>query len=109
MNTFETIFGTYEEAKHLWTDLANGLYEVFAEGGNERNRLLTEWRAFPLEIQKAVKQAGLEEWEGPLASEAVIKTIDGRDMLISAFKDLGNTVIDVLDTIKDSFHDIFHL
>ncbi|MBR1566122.1 MAG: phage tail tape measure protein, partial [Oscillospiraceae bacterium] len=40
--TFETIFGNYEEAKVLWTDLANALYEVFAEGGNARNELLQE-------------------------------------------------------------------
>lgn len=40
--TFETIFGNYEEAKVLWTDLANELYDVFAEGGNARNELLSE-------------------------------------------------------------------
>lgn len=42
MNTFELIFGNYEEQRVLWTDLANGLYDVFAEPGNERNAVLEE-------------------------------------------------------------------
>ena len=42
MQTFEIIFGNYEEAKELWTDLANELYDVFAEPGNARNELLGE-------------------------------------------------------------------
>ena len=40
MKTFELIFGDAEQSTKLWTDLANDLYEVFAEGGNERNDYL---------------------------------------------------------------------
>lgn len=43
MNTFEKIFGNYEEAKTLWTGLANGLWEVFASGGEVRNEALDLW------------------------------------------------------------------
>ena len=43
MKTFQLIFGNYEEAKKLWTNLANTLYELFAEGGNTRNELLEDW------------------------------------------------------------------
>lgn len=43
MQTFENIFGSYEKAKVLWTDLANELYDVFAEGGNKRNEILALW------------------------------------------------------------------
>lgn len=42
MTSFETIFGNYEEQRVLWTDLANELYDVFAEGGNARNEMLKE-------------------------------------------------------------------
>ena len=31
MNIWETIFGNYEDAKVLWTDLANSLYDLFVE------------------------------------------------------------------------------
>lgn len=40
MNTFEIIFGDYLQAKELWTDLANVLYDVFAAGGEIRNAIL---------------------------------------------------------------------
>lgn len=43
MNTFEKIFGNYEEARNLWTDMANELYDIFAEGGNKRNLILGMW------------------------------------------------------------------
>ena len=44
MKTFELIFGDYQEAKKLWTNLANILYEVFAASGDLRNELLSGWR-----------------------------------------------------------------
>ncbi len=44
MSTFETIFGNYEEAKVLWTDVANELYDIFASGAESRNELLGEWK-----------------------------------------------------------------
>lgn len=40
MKTFEIIFGDAEQSTKLWTDLANDLYDIFAEGGNERNSYL---------------------------------------------------------------------
>lgn len=41
-NTFEIIFGNYEEAKSMWTDLANDLYDIFAGGAEDRNNFLEE-------------------------------------------------------------------
>lgn len=43
MKSFELIFGNYEEAKVMWTDLANALWEAFASGGEARNEMLQEW------------------------------------------------------------------
>lgn len=44
LTTAEKIFGNYQESTKLWTDLANELYDVFAEGGNFRNEILSQWR-----------------------------------------------------------------
>ena len=52
MKTFEIIFGNYEEAKRLWSDLAEAFYSIFAEGGDSRNDLLTE----ALQHRKAIFQ-----------------------------------------------------
>ena len=45
MTTSELIFGDKDEAVKLWTDLANALYEVFAESGDFRNAILEVWNA----------------------------------------------------------------
>lgn len=44
MNIFENIFGNYEEAKELWTDLANYLWEMFAAPLSSTNELLAKWK-----------------------------------------------------------------
>lgn len=78
MNTFELIFGNYEEAKKLWTDLANELYDVFAEGGNVRNEMLQIWKD-----------------EG------------GRDAFINSLWNTFYAITDLASVVKDAFHDIF--
>ena len=41
---FQTIFGNYLEAKELFTDLANGLYEVFIEPLNKMVEGFKQWK-----------------------------------------------------------------
>ncbi|MCD8372610.1 MAG: phage tail tape measure protein, partial [Clostridia bacterium] len=78
MNTFEIIFGNYEEAKVLWTDLANELYDVFASGAEARNDLLSEW-----------------------------KELGGRDLLVDSFFNALTALENVIATVKEAFRDIF--
>ena len=44
MNVFELIFGNYEEAKVLWTDLTNALFEMFAAPVETLADALTVWK-----------------------------------------------------------------
>ena len=58
MRTFETIFGNYQEAKVLWTDVANSLWDIFASGGESRNELLSSvmdsgWDKFNAQLNDA--------------------------------------------------------
>lgn len=78
MNTFEIIFGNYEEAKVLWTDLANQLYDVFAAGAEDRNELLSEW-----------------------------KDLGGRALLIDGLFNALTALQNIIETVKDAFHEIF--
>ncbi len=78
MNTFEIIFGNYEEAKTLWTDLANAMWDVFAGGAEARNEMLQEW-----------------------------KDLGGRDDLIESFWNLWDAIDKVVTPIKEAFRDIF--
>lgn len=78
MNTFEIIFGNYEEAKVLWTDLANQLYDVFAAGAEDRNELLNEW-----------------------------KDLGGRTLLIDGLFNALTALQNIIETVKGSFREIF--
>lgn len=78
MKTFELIFGNYDEARVLWTDLANALWEVFASGADQRNEVLQEW-----------KDAG------------------GRADLIQGITDALTALWTVIQSIGEAFHDIF--
>ena len=42
MRTFEIIFGNYEKATKLWTDLANDMWDIFAGPGETRNESLKD-------------------------------------------------------------------
>lgn len=78
MKTFELIFGDYEEAKKLWTNLANILYEVFAASGDVRNELFEGWR------------------EG-----------GGRKTMLEGINEMMEAVLRVIKPFKDAFRDIF--
>lgn len=78
MKTFELIFGDYEEAKKLWTSLANILYEVFAASGDVRNELFGEWR------------------EG-----------GGRKTLLEGINESMEAILRLITPFKDAFRDIF--
>lgn len=78
MTTWEMIFGDYQEAKVLWTDLANELWNVFAASGEVRNEMLKGW-----------------------------KELGGRDELIQSFWNIWNAVADVVSNVKEAFREIF--
>lgn len=78
METFNLIFGDYNEAVVLWTELTNRLWDAFAAPGEIRNEILSLW-----------------------------KEDEGRDELISAFWGLWDTVNTVATNIKREFADIF--
>lgn len=78
MNSFEIIFGNYEEAKVLWTDLANELYDIFASGAEDRNNLLGDW-----------------------------KELGGRTKLIESFFNVLTILKNAIGAVKEAFRDIF--
>lgn len=41
--TFELLFGNYEEAKRLWTDVSETMWDIFAGGASDRNDILQIW------------------------------------------------------------------
>ena len=77
-DTFKTVFGNYEEAKVLWTDLAGYLLDIFAESGNERNKMLQAW-----------------------------KDLGGRNDLTDAFYNIMDSLENIIATVKGAISEIF--
>lgn len=82
MQTFELIFGNYEEAKVLWTGVANALYDSFAATGDTRNEILAFWK---------------EEKDG----------ISGRNELIRGMVNLFNLLVKPIRTVKKALSEAF--
>ena len=91
MNTFEIIFGNYEQAKVLWTDLANGMWDFFAGGAEDRNNLLADvlgdnWDRITTRIEEAgIKTEDFERQMEIVASRAGLNT----DTIIDYYGSMG--------------------
>lgn len=78
MRTFDLIFGNYEQAKVVWTELAERLWDVFAAGGDARNAVLQLWASG-----------------------------GGRDTLIDSFWELWDVVDSFASIVSEAFGEIF--
>lgn len=87
MTTAEQIFGGYEDAKNLWTELANELYGIFAEGGNFRNEVLNLWNT--LEGRKDIFGEHGSSNQG-------------------SFWNIYDAIIAIKDLIKDAWSGVFN-
>jgi nucleoid-associated protein YgaU len=113
MKTFEIIFGNYEQAKQLWTDVANTLWDLFASRSESRNNLLemalgspssNAWEKF----SDKIKEAGIsiEDFQAKLKETASEHGVS-LDDLISEYgslqKAIGSGKIStemIIETIK---------
>lgn len=69
MESFQIIFGNYEEATRLWTELTNTLYELFAASGDVRNEMLRFWKNFGgREVMILAVKAAFEALAKPLGA-----------------------------------------
>ena len=86
MTTFELLFGGYERAKVLWTDLATNLIEIFQEAGLQRNKLLEEANMSGFDhFNAALEEADLHI----LDIEAAVRRIKGAGYVEDAIKKAG--------------------
>ena len=90
MKTFEWIFGDYERAKALWSDVAEIMYHVFAEGGEIRNQVLMLWNT------------GWQPY-----NQDVVDSWSGGKRLMEGMYNFFKTFIDILDQVKQAFSDVF--
>lgn len=80
MKTWQYIAGDYEEAKELWTNVTDELYELFVKSGERRNAILSIWKD-----------------EG------------GRDVLLEALGNIYHAVMNLIAPIQKAFKTVFGL
>ena len=130
LNTFELIFGNAERATSTWTDLAEIMHDIFAEPGNTRNELLSQWSE--LGGQKALIESLMgvvgqlkdmldilgEAWSNvfpPMTAERLVEITENfrdfvqsisdfiqkhRDNLVSTFQGLFSVLRIIKDALK---------
>src|SRR5512136_171673 len=76
--TWQMIFGDFEEAKAMWTNVNNVLGGFISASAEARNKVLGDW-----------------------------KELGGRTALIEAIGNAFNALLSVLKPIKDAFRDVF--
>lgn len=76
--TWEIVFGNFEEGKKLWTGLGDFFGGVIKSSADARNKLLTDW-----------------------------KKLGGQKDLIAGIKNVFSALGDVVRPIKEAFRDIF--
>lgn len=91
MKTFELIFGDYEKAKKVWSSFSEWLYEVFAAGGEIRNKILKS--ALGKSFTSLTKKI-------TAIKEPVDKVVETTSNLKKSLNDLNNAAEEVL---KGSF------
>lgn len=80
MNIFENIFGNYEEAKTLWTDLAEILYDIFVPKLTTINGILEVWHN---------------------------NDLYGRDSFWKSAKSLYESTMSFIEIINNAWHEFF--
>ena len=80
MKTWQYIVGDYEQAKELWTNVTDELYELFVAAGERRNAILSFWN-----------------------------DKGGRDMLLEALGNVYRAIMNMVEPIRKAFRTIFGL
>lgn len=78
MKTFELLIGNSEEATEVFSDLTEGLWEIFAAGTSARNELLAIWNE-----------------EG------------GREQLIEGLLNLWHSFVNIITAVRDAWKSVF--
>ena len=93
MGIFEAIFGNYLEAKELWTDLSNSLWDIFAGPLDNIKWALKEW-----------KDAETDVFD---ASEGNYKKMAGREMLLQAVCNIINNIGEAIEVVRSALAEVF--
>ena len=107
MQSFQLIFGDYNESKALWTDVTNTFWDIFASGAGRRNDILTEWKQL-WDDQVAANNA-MKKYGADVATllEGTAKKIDIGENLTQT-QALWNNFAQVLEDVRTRISEIWN-
>lgn len=85
-SAFQTLFGNVDEAKTLWTQLSNVLYDMFVPGVSAINDILEEWK--------------------DLGGRDLLFNFEDAEKPLGALWNLLNFIQEGIDLIKEAFNEI---
>lgn len=92
MNIFEQIVGNYQEAKAVWTQFGDDLYEIFGRGTEKILDILVAWRE-------------LEEFGETMGTRSAL--FDALHMLVATLFDVDYRFTSIAKVIHDAWQEIF--
>ena len=99
MQTWKYIFGDYLQAKKFWTQVTGELWDIFASGGDKRNKVLKQWS----EAQDEFKRTGRDYLLGLEYDDS------GEVQFQGALWNLLDAVRSVTGPINEAFAEVFGL
>lgn len=105
MTTFEILIGDYEQAKSLWTDFGEYLYEVFAKSSEARNDWLKE--VTTLTVAEVEIEPYLPRQYKRVEDFLPKGDIDVRSIFLDGIFNVLYAIKDVIDSIRSAFSEMF--
>lgn len=91
---FEMIFGNYLEAREIFTDLSNYLYDLFVTPVSNVLEVFADWKYGITEVADAEEDGGK-------------RAITNQEKLMEAFGNIGKAIVAIKDAIASAFEEVF--
>jgi tape measure domain-containing protein len=112
LQTYEYIFGNYEQATKLWTDIQDSVLEVMAPANEHRNQILGESLTSPYErfmktLQEVnVSQEDFEESFRKILKSRGVQAVDEIKNIEDYFVELGSAGVDLSGVLNLALLDV---
>lgn len=101
MQTFQLIFGDYNQSKALWTDVTETFWEIFASGASRRNKILEAWTDI---WDDKVNNTNINSASDYAEWKEVQPFLTQTQALVASISD---TILGIRDMVVDTYRSVF--
>lgn len=110
MQSFQLIFGDYNESKALWTDVTSTFWDIFASGASKRNDILSYWKKLwenQLTADKIIDRGQLQVLDEFADTLVRIDTGGNLTQVQALWQDFSTVIEDIRQTLTDLWDEVF--